>query len=74
MTNKKNTVTIVIEDCQRCPNATLKLNGIMYCQTPGELIMLRNNWGSCVIPDWCPRLRRQSSLDGKYIENFNTMN
>lgn len=61
MCEKKNQVAVIIEDCQHCPNATLKLDRgsgeeIMYCQTCRGIMMLRDGWGSRSIPDWCPRL------------------
>lgn len=68
MNKKKNRVTIVIEDCQHCPNATLKFDqntkdDIMYCQTARSLIMLREKgWGSRPIPDWCPRKNKESGI------------
>jgi hypothetical protein len=56
-----NEVVIKIHDCQYCPCATLKFDrgseqDIMYCQTKHSLIMLRKDWGSHDIPDWCPFL------------------
>ena len=58
----KNKITIVIDNCQHCPCATLKFDSnseedIMYCQTNRSLIMLREGWGAREIPDWCPCLR-----------------
>ena len=64
---KKNRVNVTIEDCIHCPNAVLKFDqnceeDIMYCQTERSLIMLRDNgWGSCAIPNWCPRLNHAIS-------------
>ena len=70
MSNKKNRVAVLIEDCRYCPNATLKFDegsveDFMYCQTDQSLIMLRERWGSRPIPNWCPRLKRQKNLCGK---------
>jgi hypothetical protein len=72
MSDKKNQVTVLIEDCRFCPNMTLKFDensaeDIMYCQTANSLIMLRDNgWGPRPIPDWCPRLKPKVvfSVDG----------
>lgn len=67
MVEKKNQVTVLIEDCCHCPNAILKFDhdseeDIMYCQTSRSLIMLRDNgWGPRPIPDWCPRLNHTIS-------------
>ena len=60
----KNCVYLTIRDCQYCPCATLKYDqgseeDIMYCQTNCSLIMLREQWGSRDIPNWCPFLREQ---------------
>lgn len=72
MTNKKNTVTVVIEDCRHCPNATLKFDkeakeDIMYCQTARALITLRENgWGPRPIPNWCPRLNHTDFTPRQY--------
>lgn len=71
MSDKKNQVTVLIEDCRFCPNMALKFDensaeDIMYCQTANSLIMLRDNgWGPRPIPDWCPRLNRKIKLCGK---------
>jgi hypothetical protein len=68
MFEKKNQVTVLIEDCRHCPNATLKFDqeaaeDIMCCQTQRSLIMLRENgWGPRAIPNWCPRLNYPTSL------------
>ena len=72
MYEKKNHVTVCIEDCQHCPNATLKFDheskeDIMYCQTQNSLVMLRDNgWGSRPIPNWCPRLNHMTSALREY--------
>lgn len=74
MAEKKNQVTVLIEDCRHCPNSTLKFDreaeeDIMYCQTAHSLTMLReNSWGPCPIPNWCPRLTRKKNLCGKRIQ------
>ena len=61
MSKTKNQVTVLIEDCRHCPNATLKFDrmseeDIMYCQTESSMTMLRERWGNSPIPNWCPRL------------------
>ena len=61
MYKNKNQVTVLIEDCRHCPNATLKFDrmseeDIMYCQTEGSMTILRERWGNSPIPNWCPRL------------------
>ena len=66
MFEKKNQVTVVIDDCKHCPNATLKFDpnsgeDIMYCQTCRSILMLREGWGSRPIPDWCPRIKHTNS-------------
>lgn len=72
MFEKKNQVTVLIEDCRHCPNATVKFDreakeDIMYCQTHQSLIMLRDNgWGPRPIPDWCPRLNHMLSPQRTY--------
>ena len=58
MVKKKNQVTICIENCRQCPNATFKLNKEMFCQTETSCIYLREGWGDRAIPDWCPRLKQ----------------
>lgn len=74
MSETKNQVAVLIEDCRFCPNATLKFDegsaeDIMYCQTHQSLIMLRDNgWGPRPIPNWCPRLTRKQNLCGKRKE------
>ena len=74
MFEKKNQVTVLIEDCRHCPNATVKfdegsMEDIMYCQTHRSLIMLREDgWGSRPIPDWCPRLNHMMSPQRAYCE------
>ena len=74
MAEKKNQVTVLIEDCRHCPNATLKFDrgaeeDIMYCQTAYSLTMLRENgWGPRPIPNWCPRLTRKKNLCSKRME------
>lgn len=73
MANEKNKVTVLIEDCRHCPNATLKFDrmskeDIMYCQTESSMTMLRECWGNSPIPDWCPRLGRKINLCGKRIQ------
>ena len=65
MFETKNKVTVLIEDCRHCPNATLKFDrraeeDIMYCQTKRNLIMLREGWGARDIPSWCPLLVKQT--------------
>ena len=60
-----NVVHLTIRDCQHCPCATLKFDrgseeDIMYCQTKRNLIMLREGWGTCNIPNWCPLLPKQA--------------
>ena len=69
----KNRITITIESCNQCPNATVKYNkkideDEMFCQTETSCIMLKENWGYRPIPDWCPRLNRQKNLCGKRAE------
>lgn len=73
MVEKKNKVTVLIEDCRHCPNATVKFDrmseeDIMYCQTGGSITMLRKQWGNNPIPDWCPRLGLRINLCGKRIQ------
>ena len=58
-----NRVTFTIYDCEFCPNAVVKTDKEtakenMYCETPRSLIMLREGWGSRLIPDWCPCMLR----------------
>ena len=58
-----NKVTFTIYDCEFCPNATLKYDAgsgqdIMYCKSHIGTIMLREGWGSRLIPDWCPCMIR----------------
>lgn len=70
MVEKKNKVTVLIEDCRHCPNVTLKFDrgieeDIMYCQTESSITMLRERWGNSPIPDWCPRIGRRINLCGK---------
>ena len=70
MYNKKNQVTVLIDDCQHCPNAALKYSeevkdDFMYCQTEHSCVQLRKWWGERPIPDWCPLLERQKHLCGK---------
>ena len=70
---KKNQVVVLIEDCCYCPNANLKFveeekEDYMYCQTATNCIQLRNGWGYCPIPNWCPRLTRKKNLCGKRAE------
>ena len=62
-----NVVHLTIRDCQYCPCATLKFDqgsekDIMYCQTNRSLMMLREEWGSHSIPNWCPFLREQVKI------------
>ena len=69
----KNKITVFIEDCRHCPNATLKFDrmseeDIMYCQTESSITMLRERWGNSPIPNWCPRLGRRINLCGKRIQ------
>lgn len=69
----KNKVTIIIESCNQCPNATIKSNedtyeDEMFCQTKTNCIMLKESWGYRPIPDWCPRLNRKKNLCGKRKE------
>ena len=73
MAEKKNQVIVLIEDCCHCPNSTLKFDrmseeDIMYCQTESSITMLRERWGPCPIPNWCPRLTRKKNLCGKRIQ------
>lgn len=73
MTEKKNQVTVLIEDCRHCPNVILKFDRVkkedfMYCHSDSSLTQLRERWGECSIPDWCPRLQRMRSLCGKRAE------
>lgn len=73
MFEKKNQVTVLIEDCRHCPNAKLKFvkeeeEDYMYCQTVVSCIQLRKGWGYCPIPSWCPRLARRMNLCGKRAE------
>ena len=63
MIEKKNRVTLCIENCRQCPNATLKFNkeiseDEMFCQTETSCIWLREGWGDRPIPNWCPRLKQ----------------
>lgn len=73
MANEKNKVSVLIEDCRHCSNATLKFDrmseeDIMYCQTESSITMLRERWGNCPIPKWCPRLGRRVSICGRHIQ------
>ena len=66
MIKKKNQVSVLIEDCRNCPNATLKFikeaeEDYMFCQTSTSCIQLREHWENCPIPDWCPRLNHKMS-------------
>jgi len=70
---KKNRVTLLIEECRFCPNATVKFNkkemvNYMYCQTQTSCILLGRCSGARPIPDWCPRLNRKKNLCGKRAE------
>ena len=72
MVEKKNQVTVLIEYCCHCPNATLKYdkeeNGdYMYCQTQLSCMQLRKCWGKRPIPDWCPRLNHSMSPKRSYV-------
>lgn len=62
-----NCIHLTIRDCQHCPCATLKYDqgsekDIMYCQTDGSLIMLREDWGTRPIPNWCPYLKKEIKM------------
>ena len=64
----KNKIQLTIEDCQYCPCASLKYDSSvekdhMYCIMDGGIIMLREDWGSRNIPDWCPVLERAKKRD-----------
>ena len=63
MVEKKNVVKIEIDSCHLCPNASLKfhkeiMRGGMFCQSDRSCIYLREGWGNCSIPVWCPRLKQ----------------
>lgn len=55
----KRSVRVKIDSCHNCPNATIKslkaeFQHVMFCQTDTHCIRLREAWGRCDIPDWCP--------------------
>ena len=69
-----NKVTFTIYDCEFCPNATLKYDAgsgqdIMYCKSHIGTIMLREGWGSRLIPDWCPLRGKESSNEKQNSTN-----
>ena len=63
----KRVVNIQIDDCVKCPNAKLKTvkdegteTQTMFCQTERSCVTLREGFGPCLIPDWCPKLKEKN--------------
>lgn len=66
----KNKITLVIEDCQNCPNQCAKIidgEAYMFCQKGRNCIQLRKGFGICAVPDWCPRIVNHVTKSAKKI-------